>query len=433
MSALHTAQPAAGQARAWPQPAEAGPAPAVPGLPAGRRLSVAYFSNSLARGGAEEHLLTLLRGLDRERFETALICTPELAEQIASDLPADCELVRLSLRAPWHLAAAGRLGAWFRKRRPDVLHSHLFYASLMASPIARLAGIPVVIETPHVREQWRRGWIKSRFFVDRCASLMVDRYIAVSSANAAYLRREKRLPAQKIVAIPNGCDCERFRALPEPSAALREQLQIPPQAPVLVVVARLEPQKGHAVLLRALPRVLASFPATRLICVGAGSLAADLRAEAGALRVAHAVRFAGFQADIRPFLALAAISILPSFYEGMPLVAMESLAAGVAMIATDVDGTPEIIVHGQTGLLVPPGDPAALAAAILRLLADDSLRAALAANGQAWVRRRFDRHRQIQATQELYVSAWRESCEKRAYARGGAAWDGDSMHQERSS
>src|SRR5579883_469651 len=225
----------------------------------------------------------------------------------------------------------------------------------------------------------------------------------------------------------------RLRAVPRIAAALREQLQIPPQAPVLVVVARLEPQKGHAVLLRALPRVLASFPATRLICVGAGSLAADLRAEAGALRVAHAVRFAGFQADIRPFLALAAISILPSFYEGMPLVAMESLAAGVAMIATDVDGTPEIIVHGQTGLLVPPGDPAALAAAILRLLADDSLRAALAANGQAWVRRRFDRHRQIQATQELYVSAWRESCEKRAYARGGAAWDGDSMHQERSS
>ncbi|MGH9473618.1 MAG: glycosyltransferase family 4 protein [Terriglobales bacterium] len=402
------------------------PLPAPPlGRPAvwTRPLTVAYFSNTLARGGAEEHVLTLLRGLDQRRFRPALVCTPQLAEQLQADLPAGVEVQCLAPRRPAQLAAAARLGSWFWRRRPEIVHSHLFYASLFASPLARLAGVPVVIETPHLREKWRQGGLKSGYLVDRMVARGVDYFVAVSAANARYLAREKGLPERKIVTILNGCDCERFAALPAPSPELRARLGLEPGAPVLAVLGRLEPQKGHAVLLEAMPAVLRRFPRARLLCVGAGRLAEELRARAQALGIESAVRFAGFQSDVRPYLALATITVLPSFYEGLPLAAMESLAAGVTIVATAVDGTPEIVRHEETGLLVPSGDPPALAAAINRLLQDDAWRARLAQHGRVWVRQNFDRRRQIESTQALYLEAWRAYLSRRGRrARAEGRW-----------
>src|SRR6185503_9727260 len=139
-------------------PGRRGGAPAV--------ISVLYFSNSLARGGTEEHILTLLRGLDRSRFRAAFVCTPEVAEAMRRDVPADVELTPMRLRAPRHVGAARALRLLVRAHRVDVVHSHLFYASLFASPIAKLARVPLVVETPHVRESWRQG-LKRHYVVDR--------------------------------------------------------------------------------------------------------------------------------------------------------------------------------------------------------------------------------------------------------------------------
>lgn len=371
-----------------------------------RPTSIVYFSNTFARGGAEEHLLTLIRGLDARRFQPRLVCTPELAEQLAGVLPPHLEVIRLCLRRPSQLDAAARLAKLFRRERPHIVHSHLFYASLFASPIARACGVPVTIETPHVREHWRHGRWKSSYGVDRLAGRAVDYYIAVSAANARYLAEEKRVPRNKIVVIHNGCDVARFANAPEPAPALRAVLGFGPEDPVLVVIGRLEPQKGHGVLLDAMRAVLQDFPSARLVCVGDGRLASELRARAGEQGLQQAVRFVGFQSDVTRWLGLATATILPSFYEGLPLVAMESLAAARPVIATAVDGTPEIVRHGETGLTVPPGEPAQLAEAITRLLRDGELRRRLAQRGQEWVRERFDQRLQIENTQALYLNAW---------------------------
>src|SRR5204862_4569039 len=170
-----------------------------------RPLNVAYFDNAEARGGAEEHILTLLRGLDRHRFRPALVCTPEVAEKIRRDVPRDVPLTALRLRKPYEIGAASALLSIMRARRPDIVHSHLFYSSLFASPIAALARVPLVVETPHLRESWRRG-LKARYVVDRIAGRFVDQYIAVSDANRRYLVEEKGLARHKVVVIHNGCD-----------------------------------------------------------------------------------------------------------------------------------------------------------------------------------------------------------------------------------
>lgn len=367
-------------------------------------ISVLYFSNTLARGGAEEHILTLLRGLDRSRFRAHLVCTPEVAEKLSPDVPADVDLIPLRLRKPGDLSTARLLARILRARRVDVLHSHLFYSSLFASPIGKLCRVPLVVETPHVREQWRQG-LKSRYVVDRFAGRFVDQYIAVSEANRRYLIEEKGLPAQKIVVIHNGSDVSRFEPSHRAPGGLRQSLGFDEDDLVLVVVGRLEPQKGHTVLLDALPAIRHEFPTTRVVCVGEGALRADLEQRVAAAGLRDAVRLVGQQRNVEDWLALADVTVLPSFYEGLPLAAIESLAAGRAMVATAVDGTPEVVVDGATGLTVPPGDASRLARAVCRLLGDSLLREKLGLAGREWVLEHFGQDRQVQRTETLYQLA----------------------------
>jgi glycosyltransferase involved in cell wall biosynthesis len=369
-----------------------------------RRILVQYFSNESVRGGAEEHILTLLRGLDRTLFRLQLVCPPELTERMGSDVPEDVEVVRVSLRKPSQVAAAARLASVIRASRVDILHAHLFHSSLFASPIAKLCGVPLVVETPHVREQWRRGW-KSHYLVDRLAGRCVDYFIAVSEANARYLVTEKGLPERKVVVIHNGSDLTRFRPDHPRPQALRETLGFAADDMLVVVLGRLEPQKGHRVLLDALPAVQREFPRVRLICVGEGSLRGELESRARAVNLDASVRFVGYQANVPDWLALADLTVLPSFYEGLPLAAIESLAAGRPVVATAVDGTPEVVVDGRTGLTVPAGNPDRLAHAICRLLRDPDLRERLGRAGRQWVQDEFSQKRQIHKTQQFYLHA----------------------------
>src|SRR5271166_3651083 len=366
-------------------------------------IPLMYFSNTRVRGGAEEHILTLVRGLDRKTFQLHLVCSLEVAEALHSDLPSDIELLPLFYPAPSHVAGAARLGRWIRERRVQILHSHLFTGSLCASPVGWLSHVPLIIETPHVRESWRRGWKADNFTVDRVAGRFVDRYIAVSYANARYLIEEKGLPEKKVRVIQNGTDVSRFNPAHVPPPGMRGELGIGAVDPVMLVAARLEPQKGHGVLLNAMPEVLREFPNARVLCLGDGVLREMLEHQSRDLSLQENVRFLGFRSNVTDWLALCDFTILPSFYEGLPLVAVESLAAGKAMVATAVDGTPEVIVNGRTGITVPPADPAALAAAICSLLRSPALRQRLAEQGRAFVLERFSQEQQVRETGEFYL------------------------------
>jgi glycosyltransferase involved in cell wall biosynthesis len=365
-----------------------------------RPISVLHFTNGPTRGGAEEHILTLLRGLDRRYFQLHLVCAPEVADKIRPDVPSDVELIPLLLRKPLQLGAALRFINILRSRKIEILHSHLFYSSLFASPLGALAGVPVVLETPHVRELWRKG-IKGNFAVDRLVARSLDAVIAVSHANAEYLIKCKRLPARKIHVIHNGCDIKRFSNAGDPSA-FRAAQGIPATDPVIVVLARLEPQKGHSFLLNALPQVVAEFPRLRVLFVGDGALRADLEMRARELNLEGSVTFAGYQSNPMPWLSIADFTVLPSLYEGLPLVVIESLAAGKPVIATAVDGSPEVVVHEKTGLLVPPGDPQSLAAGVLTLLTDEGLRHRLGDAGKTFVLENFAQEQQVRRTEDLY-------------------------------
>lgn len=372
-------------------------------------ISVLFFSNSFVRGGAEEHMLTLLRHLDRTRFQLNLMCPPRCAEQLRSDLPPDVELHLVSLLRPYDFREARKLFRILRQKHIAILHSHLFAASLAASPIGWLANVPVIIETPHVREAWRHGLFKGSYFVDRIASHFVDHYIAVSDANGRYLIEEKGLPKSKVHVIHNGCDLDKFGPRASRASELKASLNFSPDDPVLMTLGRLEAQKGHRFLLDAFALVHREFPTARLVCIGDGALRSDLVQQCERLHLGKNIRFAGFQSNIPEWLAMADFTVLPSLFEGLPLVAIESLAAERAVIATRVDGSTEVVINEETGLTVPPADVTALASAICRMLRDVQFRSRMAVAGKQWVTAHFSQKRQVQKTQELYTRAWQSS------------------------
>jgi glycosyltransferase involved in cell wall biosynthesis len=369
-------------------------------------ISIVYFTNVRVRGGAEDHILTLLSGLDRNLFRPLLVCPAELARKLQPDIAPDVEVLPLRLESPAQVRAAWQFARILRHRRVGILHAHLFRSSLVASPIGWLCRVPVIVETPHLRESWRNGWFKGSFFVDRLVGRCVRRYVAVSQANGRYLVEKKGLPASKITVIVPGSDLRRFNPKVQASPQKRESLGFGPADPVLLVAARLEVQKGHRVLLEAMPYVRTQFPRVRLVCLSEGSLRPELERRSEELGLRDTVRFVGFQPDVSEWLALADLSVLPSFFEGLPAGAIESLAAARPVVATAVDGTPEVVLDGKTGLLVPPGDPESLAGAICRLLGDPALRAALGEAGRRWVVENFSRERLIERTQALYLEAW---------------------------
>jgi glycosyltransferase involved in cell wall biosynthesis len=372
-----------------------------------KRFSILHFTNTLVRAGVEEHILTLLRGLDRKHFCLHLACTMPVAEKLQADLPADVELIPLPLETFNLELLAWRLVPILRKRHIDILHSHMFQSSRVASLVGWFCRVPVIVETPHLRELWRTGWPKGSFFVDRLVGRFVDYYVAVSEANGRYLIGEKRLPARKVSVICNGTDFRRFDVTRSTRAELRRSLGIGDNDPVLAVLARLEPQKGHHIILEALPVIRRECPQVRLVCVGEGALRNQLEMQVHSLGLEECVRFVGYQSNPAEWLALADVTVLPSYFEGLPIAAIESLAAGKPIVATAVDGTPEVVVDGKTGLTVPPGNPQALAAAVCRLLQEPELRQALGSAGRQWVVEHFSLEQQVRETQALYLNALR--------------------------
>jgi len=290
------------------------------------------------------------------------------------------------LEAPGAVTRAGRVLSYLRARRPDAVNTHN-HSAHRASLVARLVRVPTFIMTLHGEASSRApSWL----FRARC----MDGVIAVSTRiRERLLAEHPRLEPERVVVVDNGV------ALPEPSSgdALAE-VRLPGHG-VIVTVARLDVVKDLGTLLAA----VAGLPQTQLILVGDGPERAALEARARQPDLAGRVSFLGFRSDIDALLAASDLFALSSLSEGMSIAALEAMAAGLPVVATAVEGTPDVVVDGQTGLLVPPRDPTALAGALRAVLGDPARRQALGAAGRERVRERFS----LEATARRYLDAYR--------------------------
>jgi glycosyltransferase involved in cell wall biosynthesis len=343
--------------------------------------SVYYFTDSTELGGAEEALLLLLRHLDRERWQPTLLYNrgdagDQLAER-ATRLGVETRPVEPLPLGLEGARALPRLARLLTREQPVVFHAHLNWplAAKYALAAAVTARLPAVVATVQLFPA--RPIDRSNRLQERVLSLGVGRYIAVSRAIAAQMTADLGWPRRKIEVIHNGVDLAA--ALRPRSAALRREVAGEGDEFVFLTVARLAPQKALDDLLTAASTV----PDARFAIAGAGPERSRLEAQARRLGVDERVHFLGHRADVPELLAAADAFVLPSLHEGSSLALLEAMAAGKPVVATAIPGSDELVVDGQSGLLVSPRDPDALARALRRVRSEPETRRRLAETAQA--------------------------------------------------
>ena len=362
--------------------------------------TVCYFTDTRGFGGAEQALVHLIAGLDRKAWQPVLIYHP------SPGVEPLIEMARQLEAALWPVPPMpdGRIGAarvpgfardlW--RRRPAVFHAHLVWPlackfGLMAAIAAR---VPAIVATEQLFVDFHLD--RSIYLQQRLVAAGVGRYLPVSHDLARRLCDRLHFPARKLQVVHNGIPLAAFDRPASPE--LRACLAGESGRPIVLTVARLDAQKGVGYLLEA----VALAPEAQFVLAGEGPERAALEAQAAALGIAERVTFLGFRTDIADLIAVCDLFVLPSLFEGLPLSVLEAMAAGRPVIATAIGGTDEAITSGETGLLVPPADPAALAGAIRALLADPPLAGRLAQAGRARAEAQFSAERMVREVTQVY-------------------------------
>lgn len=315
---------------------------------------------------------------DRSRYEVSLVGLkgPEPASERLAD--AGIPVQHLG-RGKFDPRLLGDLVRVAREKRARILHVHGYAAADFGRLAARRTGAKLVLHE-HFADPRMPAY---QALADRLLARLTDRAIAVSASTRDFLVRERFVPKERVRLIWNGAPLDEFAPVaPETALALRRELGLPPAAPLVGIVGRVNAQKGHRYLIEAAAAAVQRVPDARFLVVGDGDLLEASQRRASELGVADRFVFAGHRDDIPAVLGALDVFCIASTYEGTPLALFEAMAAGKAIVSTAVDGCREVLEDGVTARLVPPRDPAALADALASVLADAPQRAALAENAR---------------------------------------------------
>ena len=364
-------------------------------------ITLLYLITSTNVGGTEKALLELIRHIDRKEFKV-YVCSVKKPGTFAKALADKADgFFSLKLSEGGGVAAIGnfipavlRLIKLIRAVSPSILHCFLFRANILGRIAGRIARVPIIISSVRVIEAPR-----AKHLIDRLTAPLTTHYLAVSQAARNHTIQHAKISPSKIVTIYNGIKCNgEYTEKP----IWRSMLSLSPRDVLLGLVGRFHKQKGHIVLLKALPFILAQAPHTHVLFCGEGREEARLKVMVQDLGLTGHVHFVGLIENAYQMLSQIDIVVVPSLWEGMPNVVLEAMAAGRPVVASNVAGMDEVVVDGKTGLLCNPGDPHALADALLKLIKDSSLMKHLGRSGYELVRQRFQISTMVGQTIQYY-------------------------------
>ncbi len=336
---------------------------------------IAFCITDLDPGGAERAIVQLAVGLDRTEWDPRVYCLGPpgaLVDRLkAAGIAVEC----LGARSARSVGVILRLARHLRAFRPAILQTFLFHANQAGRMAGRLARVPIVVCGIRVAEREER-W---HLLLDRWTQSLVTHNVCVSRAVADFSVARGRLRPDKVSVIPNGVDCERFsRAMP----ADLSKLGIPRGARTILSVGRLHPQKGHDLLIDAMAPLLAKHPDLHVLIVGEGPSREKLQSQIVELGCREQVHLAGWRADIPEIMKACTVFALPSRWEGMPNVVLEAMAAGLPVVATEVEGVREVITDGVSGSIVQGDSAADFRSGLQNMLDDAALRARFSIESQ---------------------------------------------------
>lgn len=370
-----------------------------------KKIRLLHLITRLPIGGAERMLLGVLRNLDAQRFESVVCCIQDRGELADEAEAMGVPVLSLGLmnRGGYDRQVVPELRRIMREQRIDLVHTHLYHANLYGRLAARREGIPAVasVHNTYKRRKWYRHWI-NRYLA---------RHTVAVTAGSADVERDllevDRLPKDKVVRLPNCIDLARVDTALT-AAEAKQRLGFAGADRVIGTVGRVEEQKGQVFLLEAFAR-LRQLPGgdgnLKLLVVGDGRLLPQLREAADRLGIADACRFPGNIVQLADVYRAIDIFVMPSLWEGLSLAMLEAMAAGLPMIATDVGGARDVLGDSQWGVLVPPRDADAIAAAVASLLANRPACAEMAAAGAERVRKHYSVTALTEQLSGIYRSA----------------------------
>jgi glycosyltransferase involved in cell wall biosynthesis len=347
------------------------------------------------RLGGTMQVYYLMRGLRERGLPAVLVCARggELHRLAEAD---GLELHAVDFAGDVDLRFVFRLAAILRAERPDIIHIHSRRgADTLGLVAAKVVGIGKVILSRRVDDPVKPGWLTQLRYVR-----LPDRVVTVSKGIARVLEAAG-VPSAGIRQVYSAIDFRAYQSSLDVREA-RQRLDLPDGVPVLVVIAQLIVRKGHRFLLQALARVREVHPDVRVLFVGEGAEEANLRAQVSRDGLDGCVRFLGYRNDIGDILRACDVLVHPATMEGFANVAMQAMAAGIPVVSSAVGGMPESVRDGVSGLLVPPGDPPGLAAALLRLLEDPALRSRLGEQGRRIVEQEFNTDAMVEGNLRIY-------------------------------
>ena len=368
-----------------------------------RRVRVVHLVEALGTGGLERVVQGLVRHADGRLFRVEVLCAVR-GGPVAEEIEATGTTVRVLGATGYRPRDILRAARLLKQIGADIIHSHGHFAGVLGRCAAWWSGVPAAVHHLHTidgtfREKHRR--------LEQFLARLSERVVCCSEAVETHALRDLRVPGRLVAVVPNGID-------PPPPASRADALEIlgRPPVPVVGCVGSLARHKGQAVLLRAMARLTEGRAGPTVVFVGDGPERPALEAGAAALAGRARVLFTGERTDARRLLPAFDIAVVPSLErEGFGLAALEAMDAGLPVVASRVGGLPEVVQDGRSGLLVPPGDEAALAAAIARLLERPDERVRFGAEGRRRVESRFRAAPMARRIETLYEEAL---CERRA-------------------
>jgi glycosyltransferase involved in cell wall biosynthesis len=377
-----------------------------------RRLRVLTLVDRLGTSGGGERLAAqITMRLDPGRFERTLCVTRwpqtdvrrEAIEAAVAELEtAGVRFLPLERRGSADPRAWARLVRWLRRERIDVLHSHKFGSNAWGTVLGTIARVPVIVAHEHT---WSFEGQPLRRFVDReVIARFSDAFVAVSQLDHRRMIEIERIDPEDVLFVPNGID-----ALPPGDGErVRTELGIPADDPVVGTIAVMRPQKAVDVLVRAVGVLVREFPGLRTLVVGGGFEQPKIEALIAELGLGENVRLLGFRTDVADVLAAVDVAVTSSRFEGSPLSVMEYMDAGKPVVGTRVGGVPDLIEHGEHGLIVEPDDPEGLAGAVAELLREPERARRMGERGRERRRAEFDIALTAHRFEELYAQLHHE-------------------------
>lgn len=364
-------------------------------------LKVLLLFYEPAHSGQATHVLSLAQGLDRGKYHITVV--PPASNRITIERLQETgvEVIPLPMRKVRNALTTLRLARLLRREKVDLLHVHSQEAGIFGRAAAKLAGVPAVVYTPQTIDIRQKRWQKLYFHAEKLLGRWTDIFISVNEHDRFRLIEGGIIPPEKVVTIYNGIDLGRF-AVSVDAFAKRRELGIGPEEPVVLQIGRLSAQKGPLYFLEAGALISRQKPEARFILAGDGPLREDVERKARELGLSSRLSVLGWRDDVVELLAASDVVTLTSLWEGLPYTILEAMAMKKPVVASDVNGCREAVAEGETGFLVPPRKPEALAREVLKLLKDKELARRMGEKGWERVRERFSLEAMIRAVENLY-------------------------------